>query len=399
MSNDRSAFSAAEQGLGYIFQSRFALLKVLDLPEDGAIFIERNDDVEFVATEDDSLSLASLKHKAPGDRLTDLSSDFWKSVRIWLKHYEGTGRGESNARFLLYHTGSVSPGSFLNLFVDAKADDDTKAEAAIEAISQTSSETLLKLKVDLNRLGTDEARDFFGRIAIFPETSRINEIPALVDQRLRTIRREFRTPLFERLEGWWTNNVIKLLTRERHEPISVQEVSDKLAAFAEEYRTDNLPINFRNRMPAGEIDALHDQRTFVRQLHALQLSEARIQFAIIDYYRAFEQRSSWARENLIVSGEIEEYEDRLVEEWARYKEVAFESLMDGSQEEALLVAGRELLRWAERDTTQLRIRERVTEPYVVRGAFHILANSNPVPRVHWHPRFLEHLAEILGVAA
>ena len=39
----------------------------------------------------------------------------------------------------------------------------------------------------------------------------------------------------------------------------------------------------------------------------------------------------------------------------------------------------------------LRIRERVTEPYVVRGAFHILANASPSPRVYWHPRFLERL--------
>jgi hypothetical protein len=45
------------------------------------------------------------------------------------------------------------------------------------------------------------------------------------------------------------------------------------------------------------------------------------------------------------------------------------------------------------------IRERVTEPYVVRGAFHILANARPSPRVYWHPRFLRHLGKLLGVAA
>ena len=80
MPTSNSAFSAAEQGLGYIFQARFALLKVLDLPEDGLVYVERNDDVEFVLN-DNSVSLASLKHKAIGDRLTDLSTDFWKSVQ------------------------------------------------------------------------------------------------------------------------------------------------------------------------------------------------------------------------------------------------------------------------------------------------------------------------------
>jgi hypothetical protein len=112
-----------------------------------------------------------------------------------------------------------------------------------------------------------------------------------------------------------------------------------------------------------------------------------------------EQRSSWARENLLVSGEIEEYEDRLIDEWSRYKEVVYEKLHDGSEEQACIDAGRELYQWAEFETDRLRIRERVTEPYVVRGGFHILANARPTPRVYWHPRFLQRLEKLLGVTA
>jgi hypothetical protein len=74
MSDVGSDFSAAEQGLGYIFQPRFALLRILALPEDCVVYIERNDDVEFVKT-DGRVSLASLKHKVRGDRLSDLSTD------------------------------------------------------------------------------------------------------------------------------------------------------------------------------------------------------------------------------------------------------------------------------------------------------------------------------------
>jgi hypothetical protein len=394
MVDSSSAFSAAEQGLGYIYQSRFALLQILDLPEDAAVFIERNDDVEFVATEKGT-SLASLKHKAIGDRLTDLSTDFWKSVRIWASHYKATGRAGSDARFLLFSTASISPGSFLDLFVNPDANDDARATAAAAALDKSEAKEIAKIKTDLADLTVDEARDFYGRITIFPDAPRISEIPTLIDRRFRTIRREFRAACFERLEGWWTDMVIKLLTGERQEPIGVQEVTDKLAALADEYRIDNLPITFRNKLPSSSVDPVNDRRIFVEQLRALDLPEKRIEFAIVDYYRAFEQRSSWARENLVVSGEIEEYEDRLVEEWARYREIVCENLTENSQADACLIAGKELYRWAERETNHLRIRERVTEPYVVRGAFHILANINPVPRVHWHPHFLERLAEFL----
>lgn len=73
MSSDvRSPYSAAEQGLGYIYQARFALLKILELPEDCSLLLEKEDDVDF----DDATgrkSLMSLKHKAVGDTVTDVT--------------------------------------------------------------------------------------------------------------------------------------------------------------------------------------------------------------------------------------------------------------------------------------------------------------------------------------
>lgn len=398
MSTPRSPFSAAEQGLGYIYQARFALLRILAMPESSAVLIEQDDDVEFVS-EDGAKSLASLKHKATGDRLTDLSPDFWKSVRIWLAYYLQSGRVSSAGRFLLFTTASISAGSFLALFAADAADDNERAQAAQDAIAQSQSQLLAAIRTELAQLNEEEVRDFYARVTIVDAAPRITDVPSLVDQHLRTIRREARAALFERLEGWWTDLVIKILSGQRKEPVYGYEVSDKLSALAEEYRTDNLPITFRNRLPDGEIDVVNDPRIFVEQLRMLQLSATRIQNAIIDYYRAFEQRSNWARESLLVSGEIEEYEDRLVDEWTRYREVAFERLNERSAEEACFQAGKELYRWAELETSMLRIRERVTEPYVVRGAFHILANARPNPRVYWHPRFLQRLEELLGVAA
>jgi hypothetical protein len=393
-----SPFSAAEQGLGYIFQPRFALLKILELPESSAVFLEKEDDVEFVS-EKGIRSLGSLKHKTEGDKLTNLSIDFWKSVRIWLAYYRKTGGVESDGRFFLFTTAELGEGTVLSLFAGGGRGDEDRVEAAQAALTTSTSELIGKVRGLLDALNEDELRDFYNRITIVDATPRITDLPALINLHLRTIRRESRTAVFERLEGWWMDLAIKMLAGERKEPVYGFEVSDKLSAIAEEYRTDNLPITFRNRLPDGQIDVANDPRLFVEQLRILDLSATRIRNAIIDYYRAFEQRSSWARENLLISGEIEEYEDRLVDEWTRYREIAFERLNDVSDEDASLVAGKELYRWAEMETLTLRIRERVTEPYIVRGAFHILANASPRPRVYWHPRFLERLEQLLGIAA
>ncbi|VWD46749.1 hypothetical protein BCO18175_07299 [Burkholderia contaminans] len=399
-------FSAGEQGLGYIYQARLALLQLLQFPEDTAIFLEKDDDLDFIDG-DGGKSLASLKHKAVGDRLTDLSTDFWKSVNIWLARYKRDGRAASNLRFFLFTTGTVSTDSFLaRLLPDqavASADATTLTELADVALGESTSKLISPIATAFNELSDPEKQDFLERILILDRSPRIGDIPALIrDKHMRSIRREHREFVFERLEGWWTDAVIKQLTGAKSEGIFGYEVSDKLSNFAEEYKADNLPITFRGKVPSDEIDTDADPRLFVAQLHEIGISSNRIRSAILDYYRAFEQRSAWARENLLVLGEVEEYEDRLTDEWGRYKDVAFEKLKDDSAEEALREAGATLYNWAEFETGKiesLRIRARVTEPYVLRGSFHILANASPEPKVYWHPRFLDRLGEVLGVAS
>lgn len=396
-------YSAGEQGLGYIYQPRFALLRLLQLPENTSVLIEKDDDLDFIDN-DGVKTLASLKHKGVGDRLTDLSTDFWKSVRIWLARYNRDGRSEASLRFFLFSTGAVSDNSFLRRFLSepsAKNDEVISiSQMATEVLSKSEAKLIREIAVEFNKLTDDEKTDFLSRIVIFDGGPRIDDVPAIIkNQHMRSIQRDNRDAIFERIEGWWNDTIVNLLVGKRTEAILGYEISDKLSAFAEEYKSDNLPITFRGKVPAGEIDADSDPRLFVLQLREIGIASNRIRNAILDYYRAFEQRSSWARQNLLISGEMEEYEDRLVDEWSRYRDVVFEELNEDSADSVLLEAGKALYRWADLESGNsgaLRIRERVTEPYVVRGGLHILANSRPFPRVYWHPRFLSRVGQLLG---
>ena len=399
-------YAAGEQGLGYIYQPRFGLLKLLQLPESTSILIEKDDDLDFI-DKDGVKTLASLKHKGIGDRLTDLSTDFWKSVRIWLARYNRDGRSEASLRFFLFSTGTVSSTSFLRRFLlEAPTEDGevmSLSQIASDVLAKTESKLIGPIAEEFHKLNDDEKEDFLSRIVIFDGGPRIEDVPSIIkDQHMRSIRRDNRDAIFERLEGWWNDTIVNLLVGKRTDPIFGYEISDKLSAFAEEYKSDNLPITFRGRVPAGEIDADNDPRIFVAQLREIGIASNRIRNAILDYYRAFEQRSSWARESLLISGEMEEYEDRLVDEWSRYRDVIFEELDEQSADAVLLEAGKALYRWVDLESgnsSTLRIRERVTEPYVVRGGFHILANSRPLPRVYWHPRFLDRVGQVLGATA
>jgi hypothetical protein len=394
-------FSASEQGLGYIYQPRFALLKMLEMPESTCVLIEKEDDLDFVDASGIK-TLASLKHKAVGDRITDLSVDFWKSVNIWIHRYNAQNRSQSSLRFFLFSTATVSSDSLLRHFLPDASITDSEQRLwvlAVDALGASQSKLLIPIREALSKFSDLEKEDFFARITIFDESPRIVEIPAIIKSKMRAVRREIRDAVYERLEGWWNDLIVRLLSGQQDDPIHNHEISDKLSSICEEYTPENLPITFRNVSPAIEIDVESDSRVFVQQLRALGIGSTRIRNAILDYYRAFEQRSAWARENLLVSQEIELYEDRLVDEWERYREVVFEDLNENSAEPLLTAAGKELYKWAEMSSgnmASLQIRARVTEPYVLRGGFHILANNRPTPRVYWHPSFLAGLQRVVG---
>ncbi|ROM33862.1 hypothetical protein BK648_24135 [Pseudomonas poae] len=403
---DSDPYSAGEQGLGYIFQPRFALYQALELPEDTAILIEKEDDLDFLESSGKK-TLASLKHKAVGERLTDLSVDFWKSVNIWLTRYQANGRVESDYQFFLFTTSSVAPDSFLRFFLYGA--NTTEAQPSLwqlteNTLATSKAKSFIKIKELLSKLTALEKEDFVSRITIIDSTPRIGDLPALIKaQKMRPIRAEHRDAVFERLEGWWNDLIIQMLCDPQSEPAYARDVSEKLFNFSEEYKDDNLPITFEDATPISPIDASNDNRLFVSQLRDLKLSPSRIRNAILDYYRAFEQRSAWARHRLVGSEEIMKYERRLTNEWERTKDVLFDDALGASIEDCsdqeLIAVGKKLYTWAETEAQKLahlKIRARVTEPYVLRGSFQILANKRPFPTVYWHPQLLDRLSKAAG---
>lgn len=392
MSNSKTTFSAAEPALGYLYQIRYALLQMFRLPENTTCLIEGDDDIDFSDPEEGRL-LASLKHKAPGDLLTDLCPDFWKSVRIWLSYY--LKNPDSNPSFFLFTTGSVAANSFLKNFLPNSLWDDNTLASIQTILSKTESKTIDMTKELLKSLPVEKEKDFYKRITIFDQQKRIEDIPKEIMDSMRTERVQFRKPIYQRLEGWWVDECINILTKRREKPLCGIEISEILNGISQQFRDDALPIDFAQAEPKDGVNPDSDERLFVRQLKAIGMKSERLRRAILDYYRAFEQRASWVRENVTLTGEVECYDDRLADEWRRLKEIIWEELQDSSSEEILQSKGKELFnRISTSDHANLRIRAHVTEPYVVMGSYHMLANEN-MPRVHWHPRFLDKLYEEL----
>jgi hypothetical protein len=159
----------------------------------------------------------------------------------------------------------------------------------------------------------------------------------------------------------------------------------------EEFKSDALPIH--DDLVTATVDhELYQNYTFVHQLKMIEVGSRRISFAVNNYYRAFEQRSRWMREDLILVGDIEDYEKRLVEEWEIHFETMREDLGGDAAEQEKIRAARAIYNWIEKEA-DIPILPRCREPFITRGSYHILSDKK---KVGWHPEFrarLEYLLE------
>lgn len=385
-------YAAGEQGLGYVYQIRFALAHLMSQDESQSLLIEADDDVELRDI-GGRKTLISLKHKQAGETVGTLSTDFWKSVRIWLDRYVRDGKLACEHSYCMATTARVGPASMLKYFQEGSAPKPADFAAQLMAELDGSKAALsAQVNATLASFSGDEQRDFFERIVVADSSLRIKELDSAFEPLMRSVVQKFRVDVRERMEGWWLGQAIEVIQGDR-EPITGAEVWAKFASINSEYYDERLPITFEDEYPAEDIDPLKDSRQFVQQLRAIGMPTDSLELAILDFYRAFSQRAHWARVNVLVGGEIKKFERRLIEEWKRAK--AWVKVSEPDNEEQLQEAGRRLYDWAENQSRGLQIRKHVTEDFIRRGSFHILADEQPEPRVHWHPKFLENLKATL----
>lgn len=396
-----SKFSASEPALGFYYQFRYALYKLLSETETAEVSIECLDDIVIEGNPDGKV-IIQLKHTK--SNLTNRSLDFWKSLRVWSDLVKNHTVNVSETFFILASTSKSSQNS-ISYYLRETPERNTDLalqmamSESIEILGKEyKDDTLQKSCEEFFSLLDHEKSMLFSNIYVVDSENNILEIPKLIQSRfLIPVKREHREPLYERLEGWWIERVINHLGgNSKQIPIKRLEVEDKIADLASQFGSDTLPIDFVDKLPLIPVDA--QKRLFVTQLKEIGISFKRIEKAINDYYRAVEQRSRWARDDLLFGNELQIFEDRLVDEWERFSEAINDEIGDPGNEDELIACGRKIFYYMDLNTDFLRLRSGITEPYIRRGSYHMLADDlTGVPRVWWHPLFMERLETILSI--
>lgn len=388
-----SPFAARAAATGYLYQCRYALyesLRRLRTDPEFTVSVEALDDVIFEKGGEPSDVLQTKHHLSRTASLTNASPDLWKTIRVWAETALA-GKLPTGAGLMLVTTATAPEGTAASYLKPGPTRDVAKAIQRLQSTAETStSKDNTPAYTAFRKLSAESKMDLFDASVV------IDAQPGIVDldKELKSlvfyaVERRFLDSFLDRLEGWWLRRVIKQLVGDAGIILS-EEVDAERNLLREQFKQDNLPVD--PDIMQATIDASgYQDRVFVHQLRLIEIGNKRIYFAIRDYFRAFEQRSRWVREDLVHVGELGRYEDRLVEEWERHFERMREELGGDAVETARKEAGRALFAWIETGDLHT-IREGVRERWVAQGTYQVLSDKR---RVGWHPEFAARLHELL----
>jgi hypothetical protein len=269
-------------------------------------------------------------------------------------------RDEPKADQHLLHTASISKNA-----------DNAEAYAAFTSLPENVRLALLR------------------SVYVLDGSSNIIDVKEEISRELyHAVGREKVDLLVERLEGWWFGVVIGALSGKGPISIPVLAIDKRIDELREEFKRSALPVDFASAAPPETIVSELDRRPFVTQLKRISVGTRRIEYAMRDYYRASEQRSRWAREDLLIDGELDNYERELIEAWQPRYAAMVDDLPVGCEAEEKIAAGQSLFRWVETDA--LFPLRSVNDRFLTHGSYHILANRYAVG---WHPEYDENPKE------
>lgn len=390
-------FNAEAAALGYFYQSRYALLLLMENYNNySELSIERFDDVAF-EDEGSPKELIQLKHhKNANSSLSNASVDVWKTLRVWCTQVlEGDLPIEGVLRTIITTENANEGSAMSKLRPDFR--DEKKALKILNNVSETSTNSTNEKSYEVfKKISETQKFNLLKSTRVIDGSSNINDTKEDILQKLiYSTREKFLEPVYERLEGWWFDKIIELLSYDSKKVITHKELRLKINDIQEQFRQDNLPIDFIKSLNIDENELDEEDKIFIEQLKLILVGETRIRMAISDYYKAYKQRSKWVREDLLVDNELENYERRLINEWERRFAIMEENIENNEEElseQTIANKGRALYNWVDKEA-EINIRPKCREPYVIRGSYHMLSNNL---KVGWHINFLDKLKDLLS---
>ena len=394
---ERNKHDASGQLAGYLYQVLAALLLLLkNTDPEAQICVERFDDVTII--EDDvPVTQIQIKHHIKNGILIDTSVELWRTINSWCSSIKTCQASTKKTDFVIITTSCAKNGTAAS-YLKQTGRDWTKAKNILQSTASgkavKANQKFYSAYLSLNE---KEQENLVKNIYIFDNALSITNIENDIIHYIRTATLPaFEERVYEKILGWWIRIIIDCLTSETPVFIGYRQLQSKLYDVSSEYKADSLPIDVDPlyQPTDKELDALSSEnRIFIKQLNLIALSSDRLKRCIRDYYNAYRQRSLWVRENLLFIDDLTKYETDLFDEWNRLFLVMKEDMLDYGDritENQKCAQGRKL--FGKIEELHLPLKKNVTQPFIMRGTYHELANQL---KIGWHIDFLDRLCQLL----
>lgn len=386
-------FAAREPSLGYFYQIRYGLYLLLSNRElnNPTLRIENLDDIEIQTVDGVNVFQTKLKMKSKAN-LTNASVDFWKTIRVWSEHIQNGRINPDESIFSLVTTESVAEGSFL-FALRGKVKTDKEIEKIIDEMDKVATSstnaTLIEAFTAYLKLSIDQKKSMVNNICIVDAACDVDKITKKIRAELAFSSPPDKIDAFlEVLEGWWFQISIKHLIGEI-DGIEFQSLQRRVSDIRDSFSLDNLPNEFIEQLEISDQEAKNSKdKTYLKQLElvSIEIASNTAKRAISDFRRAFEQRSKWLRLELLSPGEQIEYDQRLYDHWKNLFDILQDECLDAELDKLKEIGKSFYLNQFAKRCPPIRIREKFTEDYLVRGSYQMLADDK---RIGWHPNYKE----------
>lgn len=387
-----STFSAQEPALGYYYQIIRGLVLLLyeNQMTNPCLSFECLDDIAIEdagSVDSGKVELYQAKLHITPAQMTDRSTDFWRTIRVWSEGIKDGSFNPLKTIFTLITTASISEGSFLKLFLSDNEEDRKKILTIMETIATEPTNESNKPGYEaFSKLTEEQKQGLISNIHINDSNMSIDDTMAQLKYRLElSASNRALESLIDSVLGWWFRNGVDMLQAKSKQTISKATVNNYIQACRDQIRADALPDEFYEKV---EIDdaALEESKdkTFVRQLSLIDATKREKKAAISDYKRAYGQRSKWLRDGLVAQSEYDTFDADLEERWnSRFGMMQDETDDQGAEERKK--AGHSFYRMNYVNPQyQLPLFRNKASLYITKGSYQMLSNDKIIG---WHPDY------------
>jgi len=376
------SLGAAPHVMGaFIYQLMYATLAAARLKIGEEVGVELIDDVDVVGPE--GTKHVQVKHEITP--VTDLSRGMWKAFAAWSKLARSPKRLE-HVSLVLVTTAELRGElpQLLSVGAEGKTVGGIEAGNYILAKLEKSNDEELQGYIDrVRELPSDVLYPFLDRIQLIREPDSPGLEKAIRDalamhfpeEALEFAAREFRG---------FIQDIVARATAEKRVGaiIRSEDVREVLLSLQSRYPGSGWRYRHASTTFTEDEREQNKERTFFRQLEAIEARDGVLNKALSDYLRLQKEETDWARHVEIGKEDLNAYREEIFSKWEYFKDDPGDEFVGLNDK----VRGMRLCDKLLQSPSPSLGRDPNPRSHVYRGTCHYLAD---VPKIGWHPKWEE----------